>query len=87
MSLTDYKIGIASAIHTRMQQPDISSTDDASTFAEMLEFLPDYKWLVFVAEPGDMNELAARYAGFARYAKVLQNIAAGAGRTEKLQPH
>ncbi len=37
--------------------------------------MADFKHLIDTAKPGVMDELCKRYAGFYRYAKVLETIA------------
>ena len=51
--------------------------DDLTVFMEMADYMPGIKRLLDIAQPGDMETLAARYAGFFHYAKTLERVAAG----------
>jgi hypothetical protein len=39
--------------------------------------MPTFKCLMDASTGDDMDQLAARYAGFYRYAKILETVAAG----------
>jgi hypothetical protein len=39
--------------------------------------MPDFKWLMDTTQQGDIGELGRRFAGFDRYARMLEAIAAG----------
>ena len=43
----------------------------------MAGHMADFKRLMDTAGQNDMNELGRRFAGFLRYAKILEMIAAG----------
>jgi len=42
----------------------------------MADYLPAFKRLMDTSTGDDMDQLAARYAGFYRYAKILEAVAA-----------
>ena len=48
-----------------------SGVDDLAIFTDMADYLPAFKRLMDTSTGDDMNQLAARYAGFYRYAKIL----------------
>jgi hypothetical protein len=45
--------------------------------SDMADYLPAFKRLMDTSTGDDMDQLAARYAGFYRYAKILEAVAAG----------
>ena len=54
-----------------------SGVDDLAIFTNMADYLPAFKRLMDTSTGDDMDQLAARYAGFYRYAKILEAVAAG----------
>ena len=50
---------------------------DLTILGEMFDYMPGFKRLMDTSEPGTMDELCRRFAGFFRYAKILEMVAAG----------
>jgi hypothetical protein len=51
--------------------------DEVAVLTELLDYMPGFKQLLATAGPGEMNQLCERFGGFYRYAKILENLAAG----------
>jgi hypothetical protein len=75
MSLTEEQLQLAALIDTRVKA--IAESDDLAIFADMADCMPAFKRLMDASTGNDMDRLAARYAGFYRYAKILETVAAG----------
>lgn len=75
--MTGKQLRIASKIDATMQAINRPGEDDMVILANMAEHLADFKWLIDNAEPGVVNELCQRYAGFLRFGKILETVAAG----------
>lgn len=50
---------------------------DIDIFVGMADYMADFKWLMGICSPSEMHSLCARYDGFYRYAKTLEEIAQG----------
>jgi hypothetical protein len=77
MALTAEQLRIAAGIDAAMQKLARAGQDDVTIFAGMAGHMADFKRLMDTAGQNDMNELGRRFAGFLRYAKILEMIAAG----------
>jgi hypothetical protein len=77
MSLTEEQLQIAGLIDARVKAIAESGADDMAIFAAMADDMPAFKRLMDASTGDDMDRLAARYAGFYRYAKILETVAAG----------
>jgi len=75
--MTSKQLRVASRIDAAMQALLRTGRDDMTVFAEMVEHMADFKWLMDTARPGVMDELCRRFAGFFHYAKTLETVAAG----------
>lgn len=81
MALTAGQTDIAARIDAKMQElarggHGDNSPNDMAIFAAMADHMPDFKRLLDTVTPGGMDELARKFAGFHRYAKILETIAA-----------
>jgi hypothetical protein len=61
----------------KMQKLVCDGNDDLTILGEMFDYMPGFKRLMDTAEPATMDELCRRFAGFFRYAKILEMVAAG----------
>jgi hypothetical protein len=77
MEFTPEQLNIASRIDAQVQKLDRAGRDDIRIFAEMADLMPDFKRLMDGSKPGALDELGRRFAGFYRYAKILEAVAAG----------
>ena len=77
MNLTAEQLQIASMIDGKMQKLVCDGNDDLTILGEMFDYIPGFKRLMDTSEPGTMDELCRRFAGFFRYAKILEMVAAG----------
>jgi hypothetical protein len=77
MSLTAEQLQMAGLIDARVKAIARSGADDLAIFTDMADCLPAFKRLMDASTGDDMNQLAARYTGFYRYAKILETVAAG----------
>lgn len=77
MEFTPEQLDIASKIDAKVQRLDRSGHDDIEIFAEMEDLMPDFKLLMDGTKPGGLDELGRRFAGFYRYAKILEAVALG----------
>jgi len=76
-SLTEEQLKIAEKINARVCELERFGRSKVTIFTEMYPMMPDFKQLIDTAGQQGMNELCARFDGFYRYAKILENIAAG----------
>ncbi len=77
MDLTAEQLQIASMIDVKMQKLVCDGNDDLTILGEMFDYMPGFKRLMDTAEPGTMDELSRRFAGFFHYAKILETVAVG----------
>ena len=77
MRLSDEQLDIASQIDTRVRELERSGANEATIFVGMIDLMPGFKQLMNTAGQREMNELWARFEAFYRYAKILEDIAAG----------
>ena len=77
MNLTGKQLQIASMIDAKMQKLVCDGNDDLTILGEMFDYMPGFKRLMDISEPDTMDELCRRFAGFFRYAKILEMVAAG----------
>ena len=77
MALTSKQLSMAERIDTRMQNLIRTGEDDVTVMVAMADHLPKFKRLLDTTQPGDMDELARKFTGFHRYAKILENLAGG----------
>jgi hypothetical protein len=77
MEFTPEQLDIASKIDAKVQRLDRSGHDDIEILAEMADLMPDFKLLMDGTKPGGLDELGRRFAGFYRYAKILEAVALG----------
>ncbi len=74
MTFTPEQIRLAERIDAKVK--GLTVGDDIALFMAMAGDMPDFKRLMDAAGRDGMNELCQRFAGFYRYAKVLETIAA-----------
>ena len=67
---------MAGLIDARVKTKAKSGVDDLAVFTDMADYLPAFKRLMDTSTGDDMDQLAARYAGYYRYAKILEAVAA-----------
>jgi hypothetical protein len=77
MNLTAEQLRIASMIDAKMQKLVGAGNDDITILTEMFDYMPGFKRLMDTSESDAMDELCRRFAGFFRYAKTLEMLAAG----------
>jgi hypothetical protein len=77
MNLTAEQLRIASMIDAKMQKLVGAGNDDITILTEMFDYMPAFKRLMDTSESDAMDELCRRFAGFFRYAKTLEMLAAG----------
>ena len=76
MTLNIEQLNIASQIDDRMRELERVHSNDTTILAEMLDLMPGFKQLMDTTGQRGMDELCARFQGFYRYAKILENLAA-----------
>ena len=77
MEFTPEQLKIASRIDAEVQRLARTGRDDIGILAEMADLMPDFKRLMDSSKPGALDELGRRFAGFHRYAKILEAVASG----------
>lgn len=75
--LTEKQLRLASNIARKTDKLAGNGADDISLFCDMADHMPDFKWLMDTAKPGDMERLCERFEGFNTYANLLEKIAQG----------
>ncbi|NND00936.1 MAG: arylsulfatase regulator [Gammaproteobacteria bacterium] len=68
---------IATRIHEEVTKLLSAGAKDLDIFTGMTDQMDDFKTLLDFALPGEMDMLCARYEGFYRYAKILEEVAQG----------
>jgi len=76
MHVSAEHLEIAAKLDAKVQRLLGLGYDDLAIFVEMADDMPDFKRLL---DAGHllMDELCRRFTGFYRYAKILEQIAAG----------
>jgi hypothetical protein len=77
MTLTAEQVQIASLIDEQVKRVFRKCGDEVAVLTELFDYMPGFKYLLNIARPGDMDELCERFDGFYRYAKILEDVAAG----------
>lgn len=77
MSLTAQHWDIAARIDARMRQLAALGLIEVEILSEMEEYLPDFHQLMMTATSMEMDALCEKYAGFFRFAKMLETLASG----------
>ncbi len=77
MALTNQQLWVAGKIDTRMQKLIRAGKDNMTVMAAMADHMPAFHQLLNTAQPADIDQLARRFPGFYRYAKILESLASG----------
>jgi hypothetical protein len=77
VSLSAKQLKIATLIDTKVRKLERSGRNDMTIFIEMSDLMPEFKKLMDTTDHAGMDDLCARFAGFYRFAKILENIAGG----------
>jgi hypothetical protein len=76
MPPTEEQVRLASSIDSQMQAlARRGVTEPHAIVGEMADAMPNFKRLLDTAPSEAMDELGQRFAGFYRYAKVLEGLA------------
>ncbi|MEX3555524.1 MAG: hypothetical protein VB131_02475 [Burkholderia gladioli] len=76
-SITTQQRDIAAGIDAQMQRLDAAGLDEAEIVAAMVDYMPDFHHLMTGLDNLAINLLAREFAGFHRYAKIVETIASG----------
>ena len=68
---------IATRIHGQITKLLSAGANDLDIFTGMADQMDDFRTVLGSALPGEMDMLCARYEGFYRYAKILEEVAQG----------
>jgi hypothetical protein len=68
---------MAGRIDARMKCLEALGLPEVEILPEMAEFMPDFHHLMMNASGPEMDALCAEFAGFHRFAKILETLAAG----------
>jgi hypothetical protein len=77
MNLSVGQLDIALQIDAQVRELEWAESDKITSFGEMSALMPGFKQLMDTAGQRGMDELCARFEGFYRYAKIMDDIAAG----------
>ena len=77
MALTESQVWAASKIDAKAGRLFRAGKDDMAVMVAMIDHMPRFKELVQALPPADLDELARRFSGFRRYAKLLEALAGG----------
>ena len=77
MALTNQQLWIATKIDTRMQKLIRAGKDSMAIMAAMADHMPAFHQLLNTVPPGDIDQLAQKFTGFYRYARILESLAPG----------
>jgi hypothetical protein len=73
----DEQIKIAIEIDARVLKLERNRNNEVEILVKMYDYMPKFKELMDTSGPGVMDQLCTRFDGFYRYAKILENLAAG----------
>jgi hypothetical protein len=76
-SITSQQREIAASIDAQMQRLDAAGLDEAEIVAAMVDHMPGFHCLMRELDNAAINLLAREFAGFYRYAKIVETIASG----------
>ena len=77
VSLTVEHRRMAARIDSKMKQLDALGLLEVEILSEMAEYMPDFHHLMMNTSGPEMDALCEEYAGFFRYAKILETVASG----------
>ncbi len=77
MSVTVEHRRMAARIDARMKQLEALELLEVEILSEMADFMPDFHHLMLNASGPKMDALCEEYAGFYRFAKILETVASG----------
>ena len=77
MNLSTEHLHMAAQIDTRVRELERAGANAVTIFTEMADHMPGFRQLMGTTGRGGMDELCCRFAAFYRYAKILENVAAG----------
>ncbi|MEQ1636829.1 MAG: hypothetical protein ABL903_09045 [Methylococcales bacterium] len=77
MTLTAEHRRIAASIDKKIKLLDALGLLEAEILPEMAEYMPDFHHLMMHTSGPEMDALCVEYAGFFRYAKILETVASG----------
>jgi len=76
MNLSVEQLEMASQIDVQVRTLERAGSDEMTIFVKMSDQMPGFRQLMDAAGQRGMDELCARFEGFYRYARILENIAA-----------
>lgn len=76
-SITPQQRELAERIDAQMQRFQAAGLDEAEIMAAMVDHMPDFHRLMTELENAAINLLAREFAGFYRYAKIVETVASG----------
>ena len=68
---------MAARIDRKMKQLDALGLLEVEILPEMAEYMPDFHHLMMNTSGSEMDALCEEYAGFFRFAKILETVASG----------
>jgi hypothetical protein len=77
MALTETQIRLAVSIDRHVQQTLTSGGGGEALLVSMYDHMGSFKQLLDTCSPKEMDSLCERYAGFHRFARLLENLAQG----------
>ena len=77
VSLTVDHRRMAARIDRKIKQLDVLGLLEVEILPEMAEYMPDFHHLMMNTSGSEMDALCEEYAGFFRFAKILETVASG----------
>lgn len=77
MNITVEQRRMAARIDSRIKQLEVLSLLEVEILSEMAGYMPDFHELMINLSGPEMDALCAEFAGFYRYAKILETLASG----------
>ena len=77
MNPNNKHLDISTKIDAQVRKLERDGCNELEIFVEMSELMPGFKMLLDTLDQDGIDQLCARYDGFYRYAKILENIAEG----------
>jgi hypothetical protein len=85
MGLTNKQTQLAQRIDTWIKNIEKGGGGDVEILQQITDYMPIFKQLMDTSNPNDMNLLCSKYAGFYRFARLLEDLARGL-QSGKIKP-
>lgn len=85
MFLTNQQTQLAQTIDTWIKNIEKAGGGDVEILQQITDYMTIFKQLMDISNSNDMNLLCSKYAGFYRFARLLEDLARGL-QSGKIKP-